>query len=60
MLKPKDIWNAALDAIGVIKQPNATIPAMPDNLFDQDIAATQARRLGRSRVIIPSNSDSLR
>jgi hypothetical protein len=59
MLKPKDIWNAALDAIGVIKQPNPTIPAMPGNLFDRDIAATQAR-LRNNRVVIATNKDSLR
>jgi hypothetical protein len=60
MLKPKDIWNAALDAIGVIKQPNPTIPAMPGNLFDRDIAATQARRFRNNRAVIATNKDSLR
>ena len=60
MLKPKDIWNATLASLGVVKQLHPTIPVMPDNLFDRDIAATEARRLGGSRVIIPTNNDSLR
>ncbi len=62
MFSPKDIWNAALAALGIIKQTNPQIPTMPNNLFDQDVAATVAnrRRIGRDRVIIPAGSEWLR
>ena len=62
MFKPMKIWNATLASLGVIKQHNPAIPILQDNLFDRDIAATEAaayrRRFGGYRI--ETNTKSLR
>ncbi len=56
----KDFWNATLKSLGVIKQHSEVIPVMPLNLFDLDVAATQAahrRRVTGHRKIETNDAE---
>jgi hypothetical protein len=59
----RDIWESTLSALGIVRR-NPTIPALPDNMFDREVAAAevayQRRFFTGNRVVIATNKDSLR